>query len=285
MILKKTIRVKIFGLTAKKEALLLEEYNNWQSRLRGDKEKPLIAATKQQADRLLKSLGKNYNNEKEYPLALRNDSIRVERAKEAKWSDWWFKVPVAGLYGGVWCPIVMAQNQEYLLDDCVLRESKLIRKENQWFIHIVVQNEFPDPIVSYPRNIVAVNLGEVRPATAVLLRDGHYQGHIFASKKVREIRMHYSWLRQQLSRCKCFDAIKKIGRTEHRKVDAELHGLSKEIVQLAKENNAIIVIGDLKGIRKTARRKGKNLQEKSIECLHTGWQNSSSTKLNGPVFR
>lgn len=55
-------------------------------------------------------------------------------------------------------------------------------------------------------------------------------------------------------------ANKKIGRKERRVVDDLLHKISREIVNRAKEENAIIVLGDLKGIRK---KKRKEIQQKS----------------------
>jgi len=57
MLLQKTIKSKIFDLTTTKEALLRQEYDGWQSWLRGNQEVPLYSATKQQAGRLLRSLG------------------------------------------------------------------------------------------------------------------------------------------------------------------------------------------------------------------------------------
>jgi len=45
-------------------------------------------------------------------------------------------------------------------------------------------------------------------------------------------------------------AIKAIGRRERCIVDDYLHKISRNIVDQAKQNNAMIVMGDLKGIRK-----------------------------------
>jgi Fic family protein len=58
MKVRKTIRAKILELRKGKEELLKREYENFQRYLHGDKSVPLYSATKQQADRFLKRIGK-----------------------------------------------------------------------------------------------------------------------------------------------------------------------------------------------------------------------------------
>ena len=261
MFVQKTIKAKIFGLTTTKEAMLRQEYDCWQSFLRGDQEVPLYSATKQQAGRLLRSLGRHFDRSRMYPMVLRNDCIRVEKAKDTTWSKWWFKIPMASLRGGLWCPIQMPDGQLSLIAEDI-RECKLIRKGDRWSVHIVVQKDVPEAFLNPNQPILAVDLGEVRPATAVLLRDGRMTAHIMADRKVREVRMHYNWLRRRLGEKKCLDTIKKIGRTERRQVDARLHKLSKDIVQPAKDNDVVIVMGDLTGIRERTKNTGRKFRAK-----------------------
>lgn len=262
MKLQKTIRAKIFGLTATKEALLRMEYDAWQSYLRGDKTMKLYSATKQQADRMLGRLRKRYKPDKLYPMILRNDCVRIEKAKDTTWAKWWFKVPVANLKGGVWCPVELPDSQMELMG-LKIKECKLIRKNGYWSVHIVVEKDVPiNGLIPQCKNVVGVDLGEVRPAAAVLIADREPMKPILADKGVRELRMHYNWLRQRLGEKKCLKTIRKIGRTERRKVDAKLHKLSKEIVRLAKDGGAAIVIGDLKGIRASAAKRGKRFRAK-----------------------
>jgi accessory colonization factor AcfC len=77
MLVQKTVKARMFGLTTTKEALLHQEFDGWQSWLRGNKEVPLYSATKQQADRLIRSLGRRFNKSKMYPMILRNDCVRL----------------------------------------------------------------------------------------------------------------------------------------------------------------------------------------------------------------
>ncbi|MCW3132158.1 MAG: IS200/IS605 family accessory protein TnpB-related protein [Candidatus Methanospirare jalkutatii] len=80
---------------------------------------------------------------------------------------------------------------------------------------------------------------------------------------MREVRGKYFWLRRKLGREKKLRVIKKIGHKERRLVNEELHKISKEIVYEAEKHDAIITIGDLKGIRKN--KKGRMANRK----IHT----------------
>lgn len=261
MILRKTVRARIFGLTATKEAILRQEWEAWQSFLKGSRYLPLYAATRQSAERLLLRLGNRHDRRKLYPLILRNDTIKVEKAREARWSRWWFRIPVANLWGGLWCPLQVPNCQESLLG-LNLRECKLIRRGDLWCLHITVLKEVPDPPTLIPDApaVLGVDLGEVRPAAAVLMVKGEPMSQILASKDVRKLRMHYNWLRQRLQRKKSWRTMRKVGRAERRKVDALLHPLAKRIVNLAKEHKAAIAIGNLKGIRSRSEGKGKDFR-------------------------
>jgi len=91
---KKTIKAKILELRKGKQELLIREYENFQRYLHGDTSVPLYSATKQQADRLLKRIGKPREG-KEYPLILRRDVYRAT----TKLTPYWLKIPVHGVRG------------------------------------------------------------------------------------------------------------------------------------------------------------------------------------------
>jgi len=76
-------------------------------------------------------------------------------------------------------------------------------------------------------------------------------------RQVRGIRRHFAWLRKRLGKKKLLNEIKRIGQKEQRIVDAYLHEISRNIVNIATRNNSVIVLGDLKGIRSAAKGKGK----------------------------
>ena len=93
---KLTIKPKIVHLTRVKQRLLEAEYENLQRFLRGEKDVPLYSSYKQQALRYYKRVNLN----KEYPLSIRKDLLRIER-RDTKIAKYWARIPVKGRRGGV----------------------------------------------------------------------------------------------------------------------------------------------------------------------------------------
>jgi len=249
MKVKLTIKAKIVHLTKVKQRLLEVEYKNLQRFLRGEKDVPLYSAYKQQAMRYYNKIKPN----KEYPLSIRKDLLKIER-KDTKIAKYWARIPVKSRRGGVWVAIEPHRPIEPNIEIC---ESKLFKKNGEWWLHIVVQKEVEKPKPN-PHKIIAIDIGDRNVATKVELIDGKVQKPKFYGREVRGIRRHYDWLRRKLGEKKLLKKIKQIGRKEHRKVDDILHKISREIVNRAKELGATIVIGNLKGIRKKNRGKTLN---------------------------
>jgi IS605 OrfB family transposase len=181
--------------------------------------------------------------EKEYPLSIRRDLIKISENKK------FVRIPVKGRRGGIWLPV---KGYEEIPSDCKIRESK-IKKRNDYFILLLtIQKEVTIKSCS---NILAVDLGERVIATAVLSSN---QRPIFYGREIRGIRRHYSWLRKRLGEKKLLKKIKQLGNKESRVVNYHLHKIAKEIVVLATNTNSAIVLGDLEGIRKSAKGKRMN---------------------------
>jgi len=240
---KKTIKAKIPELRKGKQELLIREYENFQKYLHGDKSVPLYSATRQQADRLLRYIGKPKEG-KEYPLILRRDIYRAE----TKLTKYWLKIPIYGVRGGINVPI---KPHSSITPNMQTREAKIMRRKGEWFVYITVQAEIPE---KNPNSILAVDLGAHNIATTVNSVDGKPK---FYGKKLRAVRGHYFYLRRNLPNRK---AVKKIGSHERRIANHELHKISKAIVHEAVENNSVIVVGKLKGIRRNG--KGRKLNRK-----------------------
>ncbi|MEM3833242.1 MAG: transposase [Thermoprotei archaeon] len=236
---KKTIKAKILELRKGKEELLRREYENWQRYLHGDKSVPLYSATKQQADRLLKRLG-NVKPNKEYPLILRRDVYRAD----TKLTPYWLKIPIYGVRGGINVPI---KTHEPITDDMICREAKIVKKGNEWFVHITVEKEVEE---RNPKSALAVDMGIRWIAATVNSTNPKPK---FYGRELRRVKGHFFWLRRTLALKKSYKAIKKIGRKERRVVNDILHKISRAIVNEALANDSMIVLGKLKGIRRNGR--------------------------------
>jgi putative transposase len=110
-----------------------------------------------------------------------------------------------------------------------------------------------------PRAVLAVDLGEKRLATTVLFDGKSFREPRFYGRQARGIRRHYAWLRKRLGERKLLRVIRKVKDTERRKINTLCHQISHAIVEQAKANNAIIVVGDLKGIRENGRARGRRV--------------------------
>jgi putative transposase len=243
---KKTIQAKIVFLTTKiKQQLLEQEYSSLQKLLHGESVE-LYSANAQQAQRFYKKIKPN----KEYPLSIRKDLLKVER-QHTKIAKYWARIPVKGRRGGVWVAIKPHCPIEPDMEIC---ESKLFKRNGDFYLHITVQKEVKSKADC--DGVLAVDLGVRHAAVTVNFKGNktHFYG-----KKVRAIRGHYFHLRRKLPNRK---AVRKVGDHEKRIVNHELHKISKAIVQEAKETNSIIVLGKLKGIRKNGNGKGRRFKRK-----------------------
>ena len=242
---EKTVKAKVLELRRGKEEFLRREYESWQRYLRGDKSAQLYSATKQQAERLLKRLGKRFKPCREYALILRRDVYRAN----TKLTPYWLKIPVYGVRGGINVPI---ETHEPLADDMVCREAKIIRKEGEWFVYITVEKEVEEKT---PKSVLAVDLGIRWIAVTV---NSSSPKPKFYGRNLRYVKGHFFWLRRTLALKKAYKAIKKIGRKERRVVNDILHKISRAIVNEALEYDSMIVLGNLKGIRRNGKGRAFN---------------------------
>lgn len=132
-----------------------------------------------------------------------------------------------------------------------VHDSKLVvGRHGRFWMHFAVTRDVT-PI--RPRAVLAVDIGEKRLATTVLLDQTGFREPRFYGRDARGIRRHYAWLRKRLGERKLLRVIRKVKDTERRKVNTLCHQISRAIIQQAKANDATIVLGDLKGIRLNAR--------------------------------
>lgn len=241
-----TIQCGIVAITKRKQHFLNDEYDKLQRFLQTGEDLGLYSANKQQAQRFYKVVKKG----KQYPISLRNDLLRIKRVGN-RVSEHWAKIPVKGTRK-LWVAIKPHRAFPEAFKVC---ESKLYRRHGRFYLNVTVKGEVN--LNTSFHKILAVDLGERTIASTVLLCNGQISKPHFYGRDVRGIRRHYAWLRKRLGNKKALKTIKKVGHTEKRKVTAILHRVSKDIVEEARRENAVIVIGNLHGIRDRARGKGR----------------------------
>jgi putative transposase len=244
-----TIQCAIISLTKRKQQFLNSEYEHLQHFLQTKEDLGLYSANKQQAQRFYKTVKPN----KEYPLSIRNDLLKVKHVGN-KVSEHWAKIPVKGTRR-LWVAI---KTHRAFPESFKVCESKLYRQDGRFFLNVAIQFDVEQTFGF--QKILAVDLGERTTATTVLLCNGKINKPHFYGRDVRGIRRHYAWLRKRLGNKKALKTIRKVGHTEKRKVNAVLHKISRNIVNEAKREDAVVVLGDLSGIRQQAQKKGKRMR-------------------------
>lgn len=183
------------------------------------------------------------------PLHVPSDMFKVTKAK----SCWFIRIPV--LNGKkIWLPFKV--RDDCLLDDVEFCDSLIVERAGRFFLHLVVQKEVPQNHAY--SSVLGVDLGERFTATAVLLSGTCKASPKFYGRNIRGIRRKYAYMRKKLGERKLLHQIRRMKNKERRIVSDQLHRISRSIVNEAKVNNAAIVLGDLKGIRRHARGKRFN---------------------------
>jgi len=184
----------------------------------------------------------NKMKKQNFPISLSNQKLKIKETR-CKLTKYWVRIPVKAKIGGIWLPI---KAHCKFPKDYKLGESKLLKKEEYFEIHIVIRKEVK--IKKSYSSILAIDIGEKVLATVLL--NGR---PMFYGREIRGIRRHYAWLRRRLGERKLLKVIKKISNKESRKVNLKLHEISKNIVELAEITGSLIVLGGIKGIRRSVK--------------------------------
>jgi putative transposase len=250
MLVSKVVKCRFESPTKRKLGYLNSEWNNYQNFIELEKNDcgwladkvPIYASYKQQARRYWKKFKKQ-----NFPISISNQRLKIKEVNN-KLSKYWIRIPIKSKYGGIW--LAIKPHCEFP-KDYKLGESKLLKKDNEFWLHIVIRKEVE--IKKSYSSILAIDIGEKILATVLL--NGK---PIFYGREIRGIRRHYSWLRKRLGNKKLLKKIKQIEHKEHNCVNSILHEISKRIVSLAYQHDSLILLGDLKGIQKYSKGKRFN---------------------------
>ena len=243
-----TVRLKLHSLTERKARLIEREYAAFQDAVHGD-DANLYSATKQQAGKVRSN--KNPREDTEQPVVLRNDKITIEHDEDTVLSSWWFKLPVYNPEkeqgDNIWVPVRVPEKDTHLLCDGYIRDSELVHRDDEWYVHLVCKRSVA--VADEYDDVLAVDMGAKWIAVSTFLSDRDTQFH---GAEVRRVREHYKQLRKSIGKAKVrqgAQVIERIGAKESRTVEHELHQVANELVARARERNAVIVFGDMTGLR------------------------------------
>ncbi len=244
--LRRTIHAKLILDRRGKRESIQREYENWQRQLQGSNEE-LYSATKQQAERFKQRVKKQNHHglkRQEYPMILRRDCIKLQHEKDSVF-NLWIRIPVSPK--SIWVPIQLPHEQERFLKYDI-RECKLIRNSEDWFVNITVEKEAR--LKRTYDTVLPIDMGIRKLATTIEDWNPRFYG-----KDVRRTRGAYYKLRRSAGKARI---IRKWRRKERETVKHQVHAITRQIVDHAKAFHAIIAIGDLEGIRQNRKSRSFN---------------------------
>jgi putative transposase len=153
-------------------------------------------------ERFYKTIKKKKKKHKKYPLSIRNDLIKIEHNPNTI-AEYWVRIPVKMIRGGLWIGLI--KPYEPMPMDSKICESKLYKKDNRWFLDIVVEKDISEN-QTY-QNVIGIDMGIKHIATSVELATSKT---VFYGKQLNHVRSHYFWLRRKLGIKKAINTIKKI---------------------------------------------------------------------------
>jgi len=248
MIVTKVIKAGILNLTNSKKQALDHEYNGFQHWMIFGTDKDILSQHKRAKGWYYDAKKIKYKN---YPLVIPHNQIWV-RKKQTKLTPYWIKISVRKRKGiGIWLPI---KPHKELLDTKYLKDSLLLlNNKSNYELRLIYQYEIKE--IKY-YNITAIDLGYKNIATVC---NSANIKPIFYGRNIKGIRRHYLYLRKRLGNKKLLDKIKQIKDKEKRVIEQELHKIANHIVTQSVKTKSVIVLGNLKGIRKSVKHKGKRL--------------------------
>lgn len=221
-----------------------KEYRNAQRHLQGE-DVELYSATKQQMDR---RAGKE---DKEQPLFIRNDTFEVTK-RDTELTDYWARIPVASVHGGIWMPITPHTE---IQEDWDIGDSKIVRKDYGFELHLTVKKEVETQKDYEGALGVDLGLKKLATATDVPLSDTASTQTICLGSEVENYPDKYFHLRRN---CRDGYTRKRWDGKVADKTEDICHQISRKIVDHAEEHNQFIVVGNLEGIQEKDRGKRMN---------------------------
>ena len=185
--------------------------------------------------------------------------------RDTKLTPYWLYLKLDG--DGVWCPVQFGEKQRQMIDDALsddgewsLQQVELVKRDGEWYVYFTLEKPFKN---YEPKTAIGIDLGERNVATVVaLVDDKPRKGTFFKGSKIKEVRHRHFNIRKKLQEKRRLDVFKRLRGKERRIVNHELHVISKEIVEYAKQfPSPVIVMEKLTGIRENFK-KGKKLNRR-----------------------
>ena len=147
----------------------------------------------------------------------------------------------------MWYPVQFGERQRQMIVDALsddgewsLQQVELVKRDGEWYAYLTLESPFKD---FEPQTPIGIDLGEKNLATVVaLVDDKPTKGTFFKGSKIKEVRHKYFNIRKKLQEKRRLDVFKRLRGRERRIVNHELHVISKEIVEYAKQFPSPVIV-------------------------------------------
>jgi IS605 OrfB family transposase len=201
---------------------------------------------------------KGFNVRKFSPTSVSYDA-RIFSFKEFDYT-----VSIKLLENRVKFELDLGNYQRGILKERNPKSATLVKRRNgEYYIHINLDNETPDPIAA--KNVLGVDLGRVDIAYTSDKEN-------WSGQQLGRIRNKYAWLRLALqkkaslgtrsSRRRCRQLLKRLSGNEKRFQKHINHEISRQLVNNAVASKRAISLEDLTGIRERTNQQPRNKQER-----------------------
>jgi len=265
VVLEKYLKaVKFFASFKIKDKNLLQQKAYEEARRRFGLSSTLTQTARDKAVELVKANEGREFHVHEVSIRVNYRAFKLVR-RDTKLTPYWLYLQLDG--DGVWYPVLFGERQRQMIVDALsddgewsLQQVELVKRDGEWYAYFTLEKPFKD---FEPQTPIGIDLGEKNLATVIaLVDDKPTKGTFFKGSRIKEVRHRHFNIRKKLQEKRRLDVIKRLRGKERRIVNHELHVISKEIVEYARQfPSPVLVMEKLTGIRENFK-KGKKLNRR-----------------------
>jgi len=243
VVLEKYLKaVKFFASFKIKDKNLLQQKAYEEARRRFGLSSTLTQTARDKAVELVKANEGREFHVHEVSIRVNYRAFKLVR-RDTKLTPYWLYLQLDG--DGVWYPVQFGETQRQMINESEdnewsLQQVELVKRDGEWYAYFTLEKPFKD---FEPQTPIGIDLGERNFATVIALVNGKpTKGTFFKGSRIKEVRHKYFNIRRKLQEKRRLDVIKRLRGKERRIVNHELHVISKEIVEYARQFPSPVIV-------------------------------------------
>ena len=269
----RTLRAKLFKPNARKEELLDRAFKTYQQALEEGVSREMDTMTdandlvvqydlsgyiknalKNHIPKVVKNGGEDVSDNN--ALKITNEGVKLDY-QPYNYHKFYINLPSTWQRGGYWCPIEINPNQEKfyhrLLDEEIkLGEVQVVKKDNEFYVHIVVKYEVEVRNPSECTTQVGLDIGDNTLVAGCSLNGGVEPrcGEVWSGNECKQLRKEWHTVKKRLQSRGSEKVLDDVGDNIWNRIDDIIHKTTREVVEYVKRfDEPVIVLEDLKYIR------------------------------------